>query len=214
MAKPRIAIFIHHPECSVQCAHGIIRALSPAFDIDCFSKDQISDKFFTKHDIIAFPGSIGDSDSWHRICESTAPVIRNQIDKGKRYLGICMGAYWAGPLYFNLLDRINPVQYIKRPNAEIQRSYGTVASIDWAGNSENMFFYDGCAFDVSTANYTAWATYANGDIAALRQNNIGCIGPHPESDIYWYSKKFLTKHRHEYRHHDILLNFTKALLDA
>lgn len=210
MAKRKIAIFHNHPECSIQCAHGIIRALSSDYDMDCFGKHQIKDNYFKKYDIIAWPGGIGDSDSWYKLLEPTTDIIRNQIAKGKYYLGICMGAYWAGPHYFNLLDSIDVVQYIKRPYAEVVRSYGTVAKVNWLDRTETMFFYDGCTFLGS--NFETVATYANGDPAAIVQNNIGLIGPHPESDIYWYDKKYLKLYWHEYRHHKLLLDFVNNLV--
>lgn len=213
MAKPKIAVFYNHPECSIQCTHGIIRALSANYDIDCFNRDQIRTPYFKKYSLIAFPGGIGDSDTWHKFLESTADVIREQVlVKQKPYLGICMGAYWAGPYYYNLLDSVDTVQYIKRPGSEILRSYGTVAEVTWMTQLENMFFYDGCSFVGNKNNYTKIASYMNGDAAAIIQNNVGLIGPHPESDIYWYDKKVLKPYWHEYRHHELLLNFVNQLI--
>jgi len=212
MKKQRIAIFHNHPECSLQCAHGIIRALGLTYDIDCFNKDEITDSYFKKYQLIAFPGGIGDSNRYIKLLKDKEDIIRNHISKGKRYLGICMGAYWAGPHYFNLLNDVNPVQYIKRPNAETNRSYGTVVNVNWLGHDESMFFYDGCSLLSNTNNFETIATYSNGDAAAIIQNNIGVIGPHPESDIYWYKKKYLHPYWHEYRHHLLLLKFVKRLL--
>ena len=56
-----------------------------------------------------------------------------------------MGAYWAGPHYFDLLKGIDTVQYIKRPQADVRRSFGTVVEVSWSGYSEQMYFYDGCS---------------------------------------------------------------------
>ena len=212
MKRQRIALFHNHPECSVECAHGILRALSLAYDVDVINRDELTDAILSKYKMIAFPGGIGDSNRYYKLLADKQDVIQNQIVKGKRYLGICMGAYWAGPHYFNILEDVNPVQYIKRPNAETNRSYGTVVNVTWNGHDEEMFFYDGCSLLGDTNKFETIATYSNGDPAAIIQKNIGVIGPHPESDIYWYKKKFLKPYWHEYRHHTLLLKFVKRLM--
>ena len=212
MGRPRAAIFTHHPECSVQSSHGIIRALSPEYDTVCFTVKDIRDAYFRRFQLIAFPGGIGDSNTWHQILAPTQDVIRNQIALGKHYLGVCMGAYWAGPHYYNLLKDIDTVQYIKRPDAEVRRSFGTTAEVIWHGKSEHMFFYDGCSLLGTKRNFRTIAYYTNGDAAAIIQGRVGVIGPHPESDDYWYHKSYMQPHWHEYRHHQLLLDFANELL--
>lgn len=209
--KLKAAVFVHHPQCSIQSAHGIVRTLYDDFDIDCIGKPDLNDRKLKKYDILCVPGGIGDSDTWHAIMEDQAHSLRNFTARGRRYLGICMGAYWAGQHYLKLLDGVDAVQYIKRPGADILRSFGTVASIDWLGQNENMYFYDGCSLLGDDARFRTIARYSNGDAAAIIQDNIGCIGPHPESDVYWYSKKFMRPYWHEYRHHELLRNFVKEM---
>ena len=56
--KPRIALFMNHPECSRQCVNGMIEALKDDYKILI-----VSNKFFTRDnlrdvDIVAFPGGI------------------------------------------------------------------------------------------------------------------------------------------------------------
>lgn len=210
--RPSVAVFVNHPECSVQSAHGIIRALSPRYDVVCFSRDEISDAIFKRCHIIAFPGGIGDSSTWHKLLEPTQDIIHNQLARGKRYLGICMGAYWAGPHYYNILDGVNPVQYIKRPDADVKRSFATTVPVYWIDHETEMFFYDGCSLLGKRQNFDTIGYYANGDPAAIIQNRIGLIGPHPESDIYWYQKPYLQPYWHEYYHHTLLLKFVDELM--
>ena len=208
----QIAVFVHHPECSIESAHGILRALAFYYNVEYFGIQNISDKFFDQYDIIAFPGGIGDSNKWYEILYPYKETIRRQVKLGKRYLGICMGAYWAGSHYFNLLDRVDPVQYIKRPGADIRRSFGTVADVSWLGESTKMYFYDGCSLVSKGGRFRTIASYSNGDPAAIIQNNVGVIGPHPESDLYWYKKPYMQSHWHEYRHHELLLDFVNRLV--
>lgn len=212
MKKPRIAIFIHHPECSVQSAHGILKSVSPKYDVDFFGHNEIHSTRFVKCDIIAFPGGIGDSESFHRIIGDRADVIREQVAKHRRYLGICMGAYWAGPHYFSLVNGIETRQYIKRRRSEIRRSFATTARVTWQGHEHKMFFYDGCSLVGDAKNFQTIAHYVNGDAAAVIQGRVGLIGPHPESDSYWYHRSYLQPYWHEYQHHRLLLDFVDQLM--
>ncbi|NBT07126.1 MAG: hypothetical protein EBS54_10650, partial [Betaproteobacteria bacterium] len=105
-AQPKIAVFVNHPECSVQSAHGIIRALSADYDIDCIGTKNLTPGQLGEFNLVAFPGGLGDSETYHRIIAERADVVRNYVESGGHYLGICMGAYWAGPHYFNLLKGV------------------------------------------------------------------------------------------------------------
>ena len=220
MEKPRIALFNHHPECSDQCCFGVMRALSPKYEIKIFRVDDDLDEVLNDVDGVVFPGGIGDSDSYHDFfTRSKANKIAAFLSRGGRYIGICMGAYWAGSRYFDLLDNVDAVQYIKRETAEIRRSYGTVAQVKWNRHkpdqsTELMFFYDGCTF-VGDGEYELVATYLNNNPMAIIQGNIGLIGCHPESEEFWYDKpyQYINKYWHDCRHHKLLLNFVDKLMD-
>ena len=208
-----LALFNHHPECSDQCCKGMMRALEPNYKVKWFDVRSDLDEVLRESDGILFPGGIGDSDSYFDFFTRTkANKIASFIDGGGRYIGICMGAYWAGSRYFDLLDRVDAVQYIKRPTAEIRRSYGTVADIEWLGQKEKMFFYDGCTF-VGSGRYDTIAKYANDEPMAIIQGNIGIIGCHPESEEFWYEEpyKYLSGYYHDGRHHNLLLEFVDKL---
>ena len=121
-----------------------------------------------------------------------------------------MGAYWAGSYYFDILDGIEPVQYIKQDTADICRSYSTVANVTWNGKPETLFFYDGCALTGNLERAKIVSTYANGDAMAIIQNRVGVIGCHPESQKYWY-EKYTLDHWHEEQNHKLLLDFVDEL---
>jgi len=210
--KPKVILYLDHPRCSVQCCHGIIRALSPKYEVDIFQQYEIKESNFKKYDIIAFPGGIGDSDSFDTTLRGKMDVIKNQITKGKKYLGICMGAFWAGHHYFDILDGVKCEQYIKRHNSDIRRPFSTIAPVLWEGKKYNMFFYDGCSLVGDNSKFETIATYVNSDPMAIIQNNIGLIGCHPESDEYWYDKPYLKKHWHNFSHHQLLLDFVDKLM--
>ena len=204
---------MHHPECSRQCASGMVKALSPDYDIKFFTENDISPEFFYDVTCVAFPGGIGDSESFHRFFNRTrSNIIADFINRGGHYLGICMGAYWAGWHYFDILEGCDAVQYIRRPKTDIARSYHSVAKVNWQGNPENMFFFDGCAIVGDQTKFKTVARYSNGDPMAIIQNRIGIIGCHPESLEFWYKRSYLKPHWHHGRHHTLLLNFVNELI--
>lgn len=207
-----IAIFLNHPECSAHCCVGMYEALYPHYKVKLFNRDQIKPKTFKNVDIVAFPGGIGDSDTFDKLVKPHSSVITNYLKDGGRYLGICMGAYWAGDHYFNILDGVRAEQYIKRPGADVKRSFGTVTPVTWKGESHNMYFYDGCSLLGDADKFTTVATYSNGDPMAIMQGRIGVIGCHPEALPSWYDKSFLKPHWHEHIHHKLLLNFVNDLM--
>jgi glutamine amidotransferase-like uncharacterized protein len=213
--KPTIALFQNDPECSIDCCNGMIQALSSQYNIKIFSTDQCNPKTFENVDIVAFPGGIGDDTSYDRFFRRRAQnAVADFVANGGRYLGICMGAYWAGSYFFDILDGVDAVQYIKQPHADVKRSYSTYAPIMWNGHPEDMFFYDGCALVGDSTKFQTVAKYANGDAMAIIQNRVGIIGCHPESQKHWYEKprQYLLPKWHEGRHHKLLLEFVNQLM--
>ena len=212
-SKPRMMIFLNHPECSAQCAVGMYEALSKDYIIDMFHKDQIKASLFHKADIIAFPGGIGDSDTFFKYLAPKADYIREAVYYGKPYLGICMGAYWAAHRYFDLVSDMDAVQYIKRPSSGIRRSFGTTVPITWDSKKTDMYFYDGCALIGDENKFDVISRYKNNDPMAVIQDNIGLIGCHPESMKSWYDRKGLLSKWHRNQHHKLLLDFTNKLFN-
>lgn len=209
--KKRIAIFVQHPKCSVQSANGVIKALTPYYDFKLFTKHEVEDDYFSDVDLVCFPGGVGDSDSFDILFKSNRSKIQDYIASGGRYLGICMGAYWAGHHYFGFTD-IRTTQYIRRPNTCTRRYYSKTVDCNWNGSTEKFFFYDGPAFIGNETSYSTIARYSNGDPMAVIQGNIGLIGCHLESELYWYDKPYLLRNYHGGRHHRLLANFVDTLM--
>ena len=213
--KPTIALFICDPKCSVQSGNGIIKALGSHYNFKIFSKNELEDDFFDDVQMIAVPGGFGDSDSYDRLFNYNAYRVKEFVKSGGHYLGICMGAYWADQLYFDLIDDVRAVQYIKQPNADIRRSYGTVAPVVWNGTPIKMYFYDGCALIGDESKFKVIARYANGDPMAIIKGRVGLIGCHPESSQFWYEKpwQYINEHWHDGEHHKLLLEFVNELME-
>jgi glutamine amidotransferase PdxT len=211
--KPTIALFIADPKCSVQSSNGIMKALGNKYTFKIFSKNELEENFFDNVDMIIVPGGFGDSSSYKNLFKHNVKRIKKFVKQGGKYLGICMGGYWAGRYYLNILDNIDTVQYIRRPNTDTRRPHAKNIKIDWYGIDTKMFFYDGCAV-VGDGDYETIATYANGDPMAVIQKNIGIIGCHPESEQFWYdSYSWLKGKYHNGEHHKLLLEFTNRLME-
>jgi glutamine amidotransferase-like uncharacterized protein len=210
--KPTIALFICDPKCSVQSGNGIIKALGSQYNFKIFSKNELEDDFFDDVQMIAVPGGFGDSDSYDRLFNYNAYRVKEFVKNGGHYLGICMGAYWAGKHYLNILDDVEVEQYIKRSNADTRRPHAKNIPIIWNGADDSMFFYDGCAF--GPGQYDIVAKYMNDDPMAIIQGRIGLIGCHPESQLHWYeSYSWMKGKYHNGRHHTQLLEFVNKLME-
>ena len=210
-----VAIFMHQPMCSVQSGNGIMAALEGSYKFKIFTKHSLEPDFFDDVDMIAFPGGFGNSDSYDYLLKQNGDTIKQFLADGGKYLGICMGAYWAGSYYFNILDSVDAVQYYKRPTADTRRPHTKNISVVWNGQPDKMFFNDGCALIGDSKKFKTIATYANGDPMAIIQNNIGLIGCHPESQPYWYDAyKQMRGQYHNGLHHKLLLEFVDNLMGS
>jgi hypothetical protein len=216
--KPTIALFLYDPKCSVQSGNGIIKSLQSDYNFKIFSNNPLEDNFFDNVDMIAVPGGFGDAASFDRAFKHNGDRVKNFVQHGGRYLGICMGAYWAGSHYFDILDSVDAVQYLSRPGTDTHRPHAKNMPVMWRDRYNmiepyKMFWYDGCALVGDTSKFDTVATYANGDAMAIIQNNIGLIGCHPESEQFWYdSYTWMQGRYHRGIHHDLLLDFVDELM--
>ena len=208
----KIAIFIHQPACSVDSANGIIRALDPYYSFKLFSRDEVENTFFDDVDMICIPGGIGDADRFNSLMKYNSEHVHRYVKNGGKYLGICMGGYWTSKEYFNILDGIDCVQYIRRPNTDTRRPHPKAMPIKWKDRDCKMFFYDGCTMVGDISKSKIIATYPNKDPMALIQNNVGVIGCHPESENYWYENYSWMRKETQRNHSELLLDFVSDLM--
>lgn len=211
--KGRIALFLHQPYCSVQSGNGIIRALGSDYSFKIFTRHDLEADFFDDVDIICFPGGLGDASSFEFLTKQNRQHIRDFVARGGGYLGVCMGAYWAGSEYFDLLTDVDAVQYILRPGTDTRRPHAKNLNVVWKGKPEKMFFYDGCALVGDETKFETVARYANGDPMAIIQNRVGIIGCHPESAPHWYNSYSWMKGKyHQGSHYPLLLDFVDSIM--
>ena len=209
----RIALFLHQPYCSVQSGNGIMQALSPHYTFKIFTRHDLEDDFFDDVDMICFPGGLGDASSFDFLTKENGNRIKKFMKRGGAYLGVCMGAYWAGSEYFDLLNSVDAVQYITRPKTDTKRPHAKNIDVVWNDVPEKMFFYDGCALVGDESKFQTVARYANGDPMAIIQKRIGLIGCHPESEKHWYENySWMHGKYHKGNHHSLLLNFVNDIM--
>ena len=207
--RPTIGLFHKHPHASAHCCVGMLKALSESFRVELLEPKDCTYRKMRSMQIVAFPGGVGEADEWSKIFHDAVADVRLFAQKGGVYLGICMGAYWAGPGYFDLIPGLEIQQYIRSPGAEIRRSYATTAEVDWMGTREKMFFWDGPVFNEVGE---VVARYKSGGVMALRYGRMGLIGCHPESQQDWYTKKYMRGRWHGGRHSTLLHSFTRELI--
>jgi glutamine amidotransferase-like uncharacterized protein len=205
----KIAIFVHQPICAVDSINGILKALTPYHSFKLFSRDEVEPTFFNDVDCVCFPGGFGDADRFDTLMQWNADPVRQFLNRGGKYLGICMGAYWADKYYLDIVKDTRVVQYIKQPNSCTKRPHPKAMPVTWQGEQQRMYFYDGPSFTGN--NFEVISRYSNNDPMAIIQENIGLIGCHLESEQWWYNKSYLKPHWHNNTHYKLLLEFVDTL---
>lgn len=209
--KPTIAIFIHDPQCETSCALGMIQGFLPDFHVRTFGIEELNYHFLMPFDVVAFPGGMGDSDDFDQIfTQKQVLAVQDYVAAGGKYFGICMGAYWAGQQYFNLVDGLDIGQYIERPTTDITADGPTVADVYFGNKAETMYFYDGCA--IIGTDLQVVATYQNGDAMAAIQDNVGMFGCHPEALAWWYEEGEMDEDWYTPVHAQLMRDFVYQLL--
>lgn len=205
-----MALFVADPYCSVQSANAVLSALAGKFHVKIFGPRELEQGFWHSVDLVCVPGGFGSAESYHRLMHYHCKDIQNHVAGGGSYLGICMGAYWAGSYYLNILDSADAVQYITQPNTCTRRPHAKNMPVQWQGRATNMYFYDGCAFVGDNSKFATVAEYSNGDAMAIVQGRIGLIGCHPEAQQFWYdSYSWLTDRWQD--HSSLLAEFAQSL---
>lgn len=209
--KKTIGIYVHYPIADPECADALKKVLVNEYDVVYIKHKTLLPENLSKLSLLAFPGGLGDSDKFDDYLLDKKDIVQAYVKNGGAYLGICMGAYFAGHYYFDILKDIDTVRYVKQPFSDIEREDETIAKITWNNNLYNMYFFDGCAIIGKSSKMRVVATYANRNPMAVIQGKIGLIGCHPESFQDWYTSKQLKPYWHKGEHHKLLLDFVKIL---
>lgn len=143
--------------------------------------------------LYAQPGGGQSLSRAYRWLKNSASDIRNFVNTGGLYLGICMGGYLAGATPgFHLLPG-DTDEFITSRGAGVRTSADTIVKVNWRDQPRWMYFQDGPYFILNSGatGVTVLATYTNGKIAALvtpyGKGKVGVVGTHPEADASWYA---------------------------
>lgn len=200
-----VKILVHDPVLELDCAHALASALKPTFKVQMLTLDTLQDGIWDA-DIFAVGGGIGDSDLFDQIfTQEHKDIIKQYMHDAGKYLGICMGAYWADKLYFDV-TKMCVRQYVTSKGADINHEEPTSVKVNWLGEKHKMYFYDGCTFYNLPGRADVYATYsANNMPMAVIDGDVGLIGCHPESEFWWFEN-------FNRRHNELLHNFALSLL--
>jgi hypothetical protein len=206
-----VGIYVQYPVADPECAESLKTVLMNDFNIVMLNHKTLTPVNLKNIDILAFGGGLGDSDRFDDLLIDKKETVQTYVKTGGKYLGICMGAYFAGHYYFDILKEVDTVRYVKRPFADIEREDETIAKIRWNRGYYNMYFFDGCAIVGNMKRLKVFAQYRNNDAMAAIQDRVGMIGCHPESLKDWYTTKAMRPYWHNNEHHKLLVDFTKEL---
>ena len=212
-----VAIYQQHPIAVSDCVNALKKILRTKYNVEIVTHNILTPSYLESVDCIVFPGGIGDADRFDDLLADKKKIIRDYVSDGGSYVGICMGSYFAGKYYFDLLGDVDAVQYIKRPNSNVKNQQPTTTKCYWFGKPFDMYFYDGSAFVGDIKRHQILAEYENGDIAGLckkfDKGKVAVIGPHPEALDSWYRQINKKPLWHNGKLHKLLLNLFDNVLE-
>ena len=228
--KPLFLVYVENPMCSIDCADAICEVLESTgryktklVGPHSLPYSELTEEELAAADCLAIPGGLGDADQYYTSAlASSKQAIRSYVSNGGRYLGICMGSYYAGHYYLDLLHKgTRAAQYVRRPGSTVKHEEHDVVDLDWLGEQKTVYFHDGAAFVkrwfFNKVTGQVIARYPNGDAAALiqskQQGKVGVIGPHPEAKNWWfYSQTRIRDRWYDCVHNELLVDFVERLL--
>ncbi|PPG68410.1 hypothetical protein C5C31_11155 [Rathayibacter rathayi] len=143
------------------------------------------------------PGGGSDLDGVWSDLEPIADDLREWVQNGGSYLGLCFGAYLAGSEPgFDLLPG-DAFGWAGSEGSTVPDDRDTVIPVTWRGDTRHVYFQDGPGFTIDdSADVDVLATYSDGTpavlVAAYGKGRVGVAGPHPEADRSWYTEKGLS----------------------
>ena len=123
-------------------------------------------------------------------------AIKNYINEGGLYYGVCLGGYWAGD-WKGTIQGFESLGII--PAHVIAYSHtieARVEKISWNGITRYAFFQDGPAFILADPSRVhVFATYADGSVATFiskyGKGKVAISGVHFEATPEWYQEDHL-----------------------
>ena len=207
-SDPRpLALVYDGPQGCPECAPAIAAVLEDApapFRVEFVGPGTGTDltaEVLAEAELYVQPGGGDDLEATWSDLEPQAGVVRDWVERGGSYLGLCFGAYLAGrDPGFDLLPG-DAFGWAGSPGASVPDERDTVIPVTWRGEERWVYFQDGPGFALRPgaeegAGVQVLATYPNGVPAVLvapyGAGRVGVAGPHPEADESWFSDAGLT----------------------
>jgi glutamine amidotransferase-like uncharacterized protein len=208
-ARPRALVYRGPAGCD-GCSEAVAELLETSryhFAVTYVGPDDaaLTDDLLDHATVYAQPGGGGSVDDAFAYVRRDEARIRAFVRRGGRYLGFCMGGYFAGKNPgFGLLPG-DSGEFITSPGASVTTEADTTVQVLWRGVPHTLYFQDGPYFIVgaraSEADVAVLATYASNDevaalVAPFGKGVVGVVGPHPEATPDWYRAAGLTDPEH------------------
>ena len=183
------------------CSEAVAAALqssSKHFDVTYVGPHDtaLDDALLSKAMVYAQPGGDGTVESAFAFVAADSARIRAFVEAGGRYLGFCMGGYFAGAMPgFQILPG-DTDGFISSKGASVTSDADTLVDVIWRGKKRSLYFQDGPYFILGSGatgatGVTVLATYASNGlpaavVAPFGMGKAGVVGPHPEAPQDWY----------------------------
>lgn len=145
--------------------------------------------------------------------------LKNYINNGGKYMGICGGAYIAskGSQWDDGYE--DGISLVDIESVEFDKNYhdAQIINVQWLSNQRSIYLLGGPAFNSSDIpDATILAKYFDNRVAAFLMNSgngrILLCGPHPEADSTWLDGENVKNANNWSETWDLFIDMTKKLM--
>jgi glutamine amidotransferase-like uncharacterized protein len=183
------------PGCPDDLATALVNA---GFKVKQAFPGRISDVALAEAAVFAVPGGDEERDVMHALAPGEAQSIRQYVQNGGHYLGVCLGAFLAVP---ELIDTQTAEPGLNLFDGTVTNHSPTkdarMELIFWKNIQRYIYFQDGPEFHLNHPEQAdIWAYYQDGSIAAFQESldagKVGLIGPHLEATQEWLNEDHIS----------------------
>lgn len=169
----------------------LLRTSQFGFEVEYFGPDEKLkvDDVVKLDGLIAFPGG-PDFDWTYSELKHARQGVRDFVERGNHYLGICNGMYLAGDQGFGFIKETD--SECDLPNAQVTTTDDSIIQIDWKDENQWIYFQEGaCVLNFGEdENNIVLGRYSQSQrivstLTKFGNGWVGNIGVHPEADQSW-----------------------------
>lgn len=140
-------------------------------------------------DLYVQPGGGTINRDWPKLTTTGQQAVKQYVEGGGNYLGLCLGGFFAGKFGSIGWDWIPGVGTYTGP----KYANGEIVKTTWNGQPRYMWWEGGSHFGTTKPGTQVLGVHENGKAAAVvvpaGLGRAGGIGPHGEADRSWYSRR-------------------------